>query len=83
MAAKLKMEPTRKAVAELMLAMEIEKRRKASLELNLEENKSESNMEDNLDNSNAEEGHSEYNYFDVRTVLLDMKKTNKKQNKKK
>ena len=78
MAAKLYTKPTRKAVAELMLAMEIERRRKASLELDKRENKSEVSIEENFNNSRAEERSSQYDHFDARTILLDMMETNKR-----
>ena len=78
MAAKLHRKPTKEAVAQLMLAMEIERRRKASLELDLTEKKSGDNKEEKLNNSKTEERMPEYDHFDVRTILLDMMKDNKR-----
>ena len=63
--------PKRKAVAEHMLAMEIERRRKASLELQIRENESEVSIEENFNHSRAEERSSQFDHFDARTILLD------------
>ena len=78
MTVKVSMKPSRKAVAELMAAMEIERRRKASLKLELTENKSEAEMEEDFDNAKPEETQSEENHFDIRTILLEMMNTNKR-----
>ena len=78
MAAKLSMKPSRKAVAELMLAMEIERRRKASLKLEVTENKSDDEWGEHFDDTKLEETQSEDNHFDIRTILLDMMNANKR-----
>ena len=58
--------------------MEIERRRKASLELNIRENKSEVSMEENFDLLRTGERSSQFDYFGARTILLDMMETNKR-----